>query len=269
MKKRNKRNVTSRFLLMLGVGLFVASLSMLIPTLLDYQKSKDTYEDLKDKYVTVKEEQAQPQTQEEAQEIEGVVNDSWWYEEVDIQLYSLQQENADIVGWILFENNDMISYPVLYSGDNEKYIRTDIYGNSTTAGCIFMEGGCTPDFEDCHTILYGHNMKNLSMFGSLKKYKTEGYYDEHQYFMIYTNDMAYRYRIFAFYDIPETDDVYQIGFAPDDTFGTFVNDMKRHSYEDTGVSVTKDDKVITLSTCSAEGYRFVVHGVRVDEYSYE
>ena len=52
--------------------------------------------------------------------------------------------------------------PVLYSGDDEKYLRTDIYGNQTIAGCIFMEGMNTPDFQDYHTILYGHNMKNLS-----------------------------------------------------------------------------------------------------------
>lgn len=266
MKKRKKWDITSKIILVVGISLFVVSFSMLVSTLLDYKNANDTYEDLKDKYVTVKEE---IKSQDEAQTIEGVVNDSWWYEDVDIQLHSLQQENSDIVGWILFENNDMISYPVLYSGDNEKYIRSDIYGNSTTAGCIFLEGACTPDFNDCHTIIYGHNMKNLSMFGSLKKYKTEDYYEGHQYFMIYTNDMAYRYQIFAYYDIPEDDDVYQVGFSPDDTFQTFVNDMKRHSYEDTGVSVTKDDKVITLSTCSTDGYRFVVHAVRVDEHSCE
>lgn len=266
MKKRNKWSASYLLLLGLGIALFVVSLSMLIPTLLDYKKANDTYDELKDKYVTVKQETL---SQDEVQEIEGVVSDSWWYEDVDIQLEGLQRENSDIVGWILFENNDIISYPVLYSGDNEKYIRSDIYGNSTTAGCIFMEGACVPDFNDCHTIIYGHNMKNSSMFGSLKKYKTEDYYAGHQYFMIYTNDMAYRYRIFAYYDIPENDDVYQVGFAPDDTFQTFLNDMKRHSYEDTEISVTKDDKVITLSTCSTEGYRFVVHAVRVDEHNYE
>ena len=283
MRKKKKWSVISICMLLVGLGLVAASLSLMVPTLLDYKKSNDTYEDLKDKYVVISQ---APQsdsgtsssegtsgenagTEDGVQEVTGeVVNENWWYEEVDIQLDRLRQENGDIIGWILFEHNDNISYPVLYSGDNETYLRTDIYGNHTTAGCIFMEGACTPDFEDYHTIIYGHNMKNLSMFGSLRNYKNDGYYNGHQYFMIYTDDMAYRYQIFAYYDIPETDDVYQVGFGSDDTYQAFLNEMKRHSYHDTGITVTKEDKVITLSTCSMDGYRFVVHGVRVAEHSY-
>mgnify|MGYP000217125079 FL=1 len=78
-----------------------------------------------------------------------------WYTDVDVKLEELQQVNADIIGWIRFDNLEQLSYPVLYSGDDEKYLRTDIYGNQTIAGCIFMEGMNTPDFQDYHTILYG------------------------------------------------------------------------------------------------------------------
>ena len=170
---------------------------------------------------------------------------------------------------ILIDNIEVLSYPILYSGDDEKYLRSDIYGNTTTAGCIFLEGACTPDFQDCHTILYGHNMRHLSMFGSLKKFKTENFYEDHQYFTIYTDDMAYRYQVFAYRDVPETDSIYTVGFAPDDVFQKFVDEMTRHSYQDTDVAVSKDDKVMTLSTCSTEGYRFVVHAVRVDEHTYD
>ncbi len=71
---------------------------------------------------------------------------------MDVKLEELQQVNADIIGWIRFDNLEQLSYPVLYSGDDEKYLRTDIYGNQTIAGCIFMEGMNTPDFQDYHTI---------------------------------------------------------------------------------------------------------------------
>ncbi len=254
MRKKTGRNVSSIMLFVVGAAMIVVALFLLVPTLLDYKKSEDTYENLNEEYVAVTE------TTEE--------KGDWWYEDVDIDLTELRKENSDIIGWIRFDNIESLSYPVLYSGDNETYLRTDIYGNSSTAGCIFMEGACNPDFEDCHTILYGHNMKNLSMFGSLKQYKTEGFYQENPYFTIYTQDMAYRYQIFSYRDVPETDEVYTIGFAADDSFGEFVDNMIRHSYEDTKVAVTKEDKVMTLSTCSTEGNRFVVHAVRVDEHAY-
>lgn len=259
MRKKTERNGSSVILIIVGVAMILAALFLLVPTLWDYKRSKDTYDDLKEAYVATEDETAG----------ETGENGGWWYEDVEIELNSLKRENPDIVGWIRFDNIEILSYPVLYSGDDETYLRTDIYGNASTAGCIFMEGACNPDFEDCHTILYGHNMRDLSMFGSLKKYKTEDFYADHQYFTIYTTDMAYRYRIFSYRDVAETDEVYTVGFAADETFGDFVGEMVRHSYEDTGIAVTKEDKVMTLSTCSTEGNRFVVHAVRVDAHAYD
>lgn len=259
MKKMREWNASSVILGIVGAGMILAALILLVPVLLDYKGSEDTYDDLKEDYVVVG--TVEVSTEEE--------NSNWWYEDVDIDLAGLQKENPEIVGWILFDNIEVLSYPILYSGDDEKYLRSDIYGNTTTAGCIFLEGACTPDFQDCHTILYGHNMRNLSMFGSLKKFKTENFYEDHQYFTIYTDDMAYRYQVFAYRDVPETDSVYTVGFAPDDVFQKFIDEMARHSYQDTDVAVSKDDKVMTLSTCSTEGYRFVVHAVRVDEHTYD
>lgn len=162
--KQNKSSRSTVLLFLLGVALIVAALIMLVPDLLNYKQSNDTYEALKENYISEKAENT-----EVAEETEG--DDSWWYTDVDVKLEELQQVNADIIGWIRFDNLEQLSYPVLYSGDDEKYLRTDIYGNQTIAGCIFMEGMNTPDFQDYHTILYGHNMKNLSMFGSLKNIK--------------------------------------------------------------------------------------------------
>lgn len=240
--------------LVIGTAMILVSLVLLASALLDYKKAENTYDELNEAYVMLT---------GEAEETEN-----WWYESVDIELAELAAENPDVIGWIRFDNIEVLSYPIMYSGDNETYLRTDIYGNHSTAGSIFMEGACAPDFEDCHTILYGHNMKNLSMFGSLKQYKTEGFYEENRYFTVYTTDKAYRYQIFSYRDVPETDEVYTIGFAPDDEFGEFISGLIRKSYQDTGVAVSKEDKVLTLSTCSTEGHRFVVHAVRVDEHAY-
>lgn len=254
---KKKCSISTVLLLVIGIGCIAVGLWMIVPILMDYQKSNATYANLESEYVKI----LQPN-------IETEINANWWYEDVDIQLSELQQINDDIIGWIRFDNLEKISYPILYSGDDITYLRSDIYGNESTAGCIFMEGLNSSDFEDCHTIIYGHNMRNLSMFGSLKKYKEEGFYEDNQYFTIYTENMAYRYQIFAYRDVSETSDVYSIGYVPGEQFETFVKELIRSSYVDTGVEVKKDDKVITLSTCSTTGNRFVVHAVRVGEHEY-
>ena len=243
--------------------MIVGALALLIPALLDYKNSNDTYKDLNESFVKVGESEEEIRADITLDRI----NPNWWYEDVKIDLAGIQQVNSDVVGWIRFDNIEILSYPILYSGDDEKYLRTDIYGNQTTAGCIFLEGANTSDFNNSHTIIYGHNMRNLSMFGSLKKYKEEGFYQDNQYFTIYTNDYAYRYQIFSFRDVPETSSVYAIGYGNNDAFQSFINEMIRTSYENTKVTPTKDDKIITLSTCSTTGNRFVVHAVRVKEHS--
>jgi sortase B len=230
--------------------------------LLGYKTESDRYQKLRDKYVA-----------EDAQENKDSAgtdrqDDEAWYSAVTPDLEGLREVNGDVIGWLHFDNNEYIDYPILYSGEDDTYLHTDIYGNESKSGCIFLEGNNTPDFMDCHSILYGHNMKDLSMFGSLKKYKTEDYYQENQYFTVYLDGTALRYQIFAYYDVDETDSVYTVGFAPDDQFAQFVSEMYRKSYEDTGVEATKDDKILTLSTCSTTGKRFVVHAVCVAQHSY-
>ena len=235
--KRN-RNIGSILLIAAGLLLIAAALYELIPALLAYKREDDTYEALRDAYVA-----GQPgaasDDQEEGEELPA------WYEALQVDFETLKEANPDVIGWIYFDNIEQINYPILYSGDDETYLHTDLYGNASKSGCIFMEGNNVPDFNDCHTILYGHNMKNGSMFGSLKQYKNDGFYEKNAYFTVFTEDAAYRYQIFAYSDVPE---------------------LLKSSYKDTGVAVGKDDKVLTLSTCSGDGLRFVVHAVRVDEH---
>lgn len=177
----------------------------------------------------------------------------------------LRKQNEDVVGWIKFLNLD-ISYPVMKGSTNNEYLRHTWSGMANNSGSIFMETLNTGDFQDSHTIIYGHNMKDGSMFGKLKNYKEEGGYEKAPYFMIYTEDTAYEYQIFAYSDIAEDDEIYTIYYEPSEEFGQLVQSMKRHSWIDAGVSVDKDDKVITLSTCSTDGRRFVVNAVRTGEY---
>ena len=128
-----------------------------------------------------------------------------------------------------------ISYPVLYSGDNKKYLRTDIYGNRHIAGCIFLEGLNQSDFSDYYNIIYGHNMDDGSMFGNLKKYKDEGFWNENQYFTIYTENTVYRYQIFSYEDVVNGGDVYKVGYQPGKEYQQFIDDMVSNSNVETGI----------------------------------
>lgn len=177
---------------------------------------------------------------------------------------SLHEENPDVIGWIRFDNSE-ISYPLMQGKDNDYYLKRNYRGEKNNAGSIFLEVSNSPDLEDSHSIIYGHNMKDLSMFGSLKEYKYKDYYKDHPYFTIYTLDQVYRYQIFAYYDISMYGDVYNNQFGPDDFFQSFIDTMVSRSYYDTGVRPQKTDKIITLSTCSTEGNRFVVNAVRVQK----
>lgn len=239
----NKKNRVSSALLMLaGVACIAVALYYLVPIIGSYVIADNEYEDLETSYV----------------------DDGEDWKDVTIDFDSLKMINSEVVGWIQFDNIDL-SYPILQASDNDKYLHETMEGTASSSGSIFLEAENNPDFQDAHTIVYGHNMKNLSMFGKLKKYKTEDFYEGNEYFTIYTPDAAYRYQIFSYRDVPVTSDVYTVGYSADEVFQTFINEMISSSYYDTGVDVTKDDKVVTLSTCSTTGNRFVVHAVLIDQ----
>lgn len=180
------------------------------------------------------------------------------------RINKLHEENSHVVGWIRFDNLEL-SYPIMQGEENEYYLSYTFSGEKNSAGSIFMEAANTPDFEDSHTIIYGHNMKNGSMFGVLKSYKTQDFYPENEYFTIYTLDKVYRYKIFAYYDVSMYSEIYDIGFTQGEKFQQILDNMCRRSYYDTQVEVESSDKIVTLSTCSTKGNRFVMHAKRVSE----
>jgi len=109
-------------------------------------------------------------------------------------------------------------------------------------------------------------MRNLSMFGKLKFYKRDpNYYADHKYFQIITEKKKYRYEIFAYEDVSENSFIYQVPFDVNDDFSNFLDKILKKSYFKSNIKPTKEDKVITLSTCSVEKQRFAVHAKRVDE----
>ena len=250
--KRQNTKVNPKVFLALGLVIIVGSMSGFLYIFMDYQSSNSLYSELNSSYIDINEQ----------------VSDDSWDSMIDVDFDSLQQINPDVVAWIYVEGTD-ISYPILYSGDDETYLRTTMEGESAKAGSIFLEGYNYPDFKDSHSIIYGHNMRNLSMFGTLKYYKSEeGYMDEHRYFQIITPDSKMRYEIFSYFDTEAASWVYAVPYSDCEEFEDYISELLRHSYEVADTEeVTSADRVVTLSTCSTSGMRFTVHGVLRDDIS--
>ncbi len=121
-----------------------------------------------------------------------------WWEYAKVDLGKLSAEYPETVGWIWFEELDL-SYPILQAQDNEKYLHTAYDGTESIAGAIFLDCNAAPDFSDSYSVIYGRNMRDLSMFGQLKLYETDKtFYEDHQYFLIYTGNKIYRYQIIEY-----------------------------------------------------------------------
>ena len=201
---------------------------------------------------------------EEYDEIAGEVTGETEDGEFTVDFEELQSRNPDCIGWIRFINVD-ISYPIMQGDDNEYYLKHTFTGQERTSASIFMDYQNTSDFSDMVTIIYGHNMKNDTMFGNLHEYEDSSTLETDPYFLIYTPDGTYRYDIFSCYTTSDLN--YQIFYSESDEYTEYVQKLKNNSSYDTGVEVSGSDHIIMLSTCTAAGdnYRYVVCGVLAEQ----
>ncbi len=242
--KASKSKVNPKVVLLSGLVIVFGSIGGFLYIFMGYQKSNDLYDTVNVSYTKVEEETTS------------------WEDMMDVDFDALQKINPDVIGWIYIEGTD-ISYPIMYSGDDEEYLRTTIDKQYATAGSIFLEGYNQPDFTDSHNIIYGHNMRNLSMFGTLKFYKTEeNYFNDHRYFQIITPEAKMRYEIFSYFDTEPASWVYAVPYSDSAEFSDYISELVNHSYEkiDLGSNLTSKDQIVTLSTCSANEMRFTIHG---------
>lgn len=177
-----------------------------------------------------------------------------------INFTELNAINEDIIGWIRIGALD-VSYPVAQAGDNDYYLHRTFERVENFAGCIFLNCDNTKYFTDQNTIIYGHNMKNSSMFGTLKDFAKQETYDKNPYFWIFTPDFIYQYRIFSCSEVHKIGDPYRTRFITED-FQNFINTSQSTSMVDNhGVEVTTEDRIVTLSTCTSDdSTRLIVQG---------
>lgn len=136
---------------------------------------------------------SQPETEEEP-EAETEPETEPYVSPIDFE--ELWEINPEVIGWIKVEGTN-IDYPILYGPDNEKYLHTDLEGNTTTAGSIFLDCDDQPDFSSFHNVLYGHHMKNGSMFKDVVYYKEQDFFDTHKEIVLYTPEREIHLRPLA------------------------------------------------------------------------
>ena len=184
-----------------------------------------------------------------------------------LQVEELKKENQDIVGWVEIEGTN-ISYPVLQGTDNEYYMKHNYKKENSKDGSIFLDKNYDWNIPSGNLLLYGHNNKDGTMFQNLLKYKEESFYKEHPIIRFTTINDDCQYEIIsAFLSRVYYEDeqnvfryYYFVNAENEQEYNDFVNNAKKSSIYDTGITAEYGEQLLTLSTCeySQEDGRFVV-----------
>lgn len=180
---------------------------------------------------------------------------------------TLQGINKDTVGWLTV-NNTKIDYPVVQGKDNDYYLKRDYYQSKNRHGWIFMDYRNNPDELDENTIIYGHNLANQTMFGTLRYALNSYWYNKsaNQIITFNTPNANMKFQIFSIYTIPTTNDYLDVTFPSVGAYQEYIDLVKGRSIYDFNVEVTPDDKLLTLSTCAnGNDKRLVVHAKLIKE----
>ncbi len=180
---------------------------------------------------------------------------------------ALAEENMDIYAWIYIPGTQ-VDYPIVQHGtDDSYYLGHNLDGSSGYPGCIYSERVSSKDFMDTVTVLYGHNMKDGSMFGSLHEYEDNGFFDENPYIYIYTPYGILAYEIFSACPYGSSHIMYTYDFTAAEGVQQYIDSLlgarEMNSHVRQGVEVPAGSRVLTLSTCVGgnDGKRWLVSGV--------
>lgn len=189
--------------------------------------------------------------------------------EIPIDFESLQKRNPDAYAWITVPGTQ-IDYPILQrENDNAYYLTHTIDHEEKTEGAIFTENYNSIDFEDPNTVIYGHDMKNGTMFRSLLEYQDREFFEENKEIIIYTPDAVRHYEIFAAYPYDNRHILRSFNLNDKNIFKIYLESIfsvrNMNSCIDTSMEVDTDDKIVTLSTCygSRRDQRYLVQAVLV------
>ena len=223
------------------IGIILVSGYKIGKTMWEYQVAKSAYTNISEKTAKV-----------DPKQFTGVVD---WK--------ALKNVNPDVQGW-LYQKGTVINYPVVQGTDNDTYLHTRFDKQWSGGGTLFVDCRMEKDFKGFNSIIYGHHMKDGSMFRSIRGYtKEDGYYDKHKTLELATPHGNYHLVVFSAFITKATDE---------DTYKMTYDEAEKQAYIDRAwerselpitrdsVDVTKNDRLVTLSTCAYdyEEARYIV-----------
>lgn len=241
MKKKNKILITLIQIVLIAVIIF--SGIKIIEWIKSNKKNKDIMSEIKENVVINNEMDSNN-------------------EEYKIDFAKLKQKNSDAIAWIKVNGTD-IDFPVVKGTDNSYYLTHNFDKEKNKAGWIFADYRNKFDGTDKNIIIYGHNMKNGSMFASLKNIIKEEWYnnEENKYMTLITEKEYCKYQVFSVYQTEVEEYYLQTNIS---NFKEFVEKIKGRSKKNFNVDIKETDSILTLSTCADNTkYRVVLHAVKV------
>lgn len=176
----------------------------------------------------------------------------------------LLKTNADVYAWIRVPGTD-IDYPILQASmkrEDDYYLHHDIKGDYSFAGCIYTRRENKKDFSDLLTVIYGHNMINGSMLGTLRRFEDADFFKKHKEFYIYMPQKILKYRIVAYMIQDDTDILERYESNNELGLEAYVKEFKQARNIRKKEKIKLDDSIVTLSTCdSNSGNRRLLQGV--------
>ncbi len=179
---------------------------------------------------------------------------------ITVDFDALLAKNRDVIGWLYCENTP-INYAVVRAEDNSFYLRRGIDGQYSHSGSLFADFRNAPDFTDINTVIYGHNMNNSEMFGTLIKYKEQKYFDSHPEFLLITPSASYTVSLIAGFEEKSTPEFYEklVSFGNAEEM---INGFIEKSTFKSDYAFSENDRFITFSTCTDDysSVRFLLVG---------
>ena len=237
-----------KLLMLILTVVFLVSGFFVVSGLISNKKTEQLYDKLQSEYVTP----MTPPSEEKDEEQSEI--------DISVDFSTLLNKNSDIVGW-LYIPNTVVNYPVVQAENNEKYLRRDLEGKKLTAGTLFADFRCGKIGLDPNYIIFGHNMRNGSMFKTITDYKSQSFYDSNPVLYYLTPNKNYKIEPVLGVVVPDDDVVYDLAFDKTQMV-EYINSKKDKSTFSSSVTFSVEDSFITLSTCSKEyeNARFVLIG---------
>ena len=221
------KRMINNILLIICIFIFCISTWKLYGYYRSYKKAKDTYSKIAKENVKISK------------------------NERKIDFKKLKSQNQDIAGWIYIRGTT-IDYPIVQGKDNEEYLHQDFNKKKSSSGTIFLDNNCKKDFTSDNNIIYGHHMKNGTMFAQLLKFREKSFLKKHNEIMIFTPDRTIHLKVISAY-AQKAQNKIPVTFANDKQKKAYIKKFESMSEQTIKTSRINDSHIYTFVTCSYEG----------------